>query len=626
MGNVETLPRSENRSATHTGDEERFGPFVERHVGPDGGEIRAMLDVVGAASLGALIDETVPTAIRQSSPLELPQPLSEPEALARLAELAGQNEVKRSLIGMGYYGTHTPSVLLRNLFENPGWYTAYTPYQAEVSQGRLEALLNWQQAVIDLTGMEIANASLLDEATAAAEAMTLARRSSKSKANAFFVDADTHPQTKAVLATRAVPLGIELVEGDPLDDLQADQVFGALLAYPGSSGEIRDLRAAAEALHAAGAIVTVASDLLALCLLEAPGKWGADIVLGSAQRFGVPMGMGGPHAAFFAAKDAVKRSIPGRIIGVSQDARGKPALRMALQTREQHIRREKATSNICTAQVLLAVMAGMYAVWHGGRGLEAIARRVHGRTAELAGRLDAAGIKRVNDHFFDTLTLSLPGKAGAVLEAAAQAGFNLRPIDADHLALSLDETVTAEEVDQLASLLGAAKHGQACCRPARAAGPPEPLSHPPGLRHASQRDPDAALSPQAAAQGSGARSLDDPLGLLHHEAQCGDRDDAGEHGRLRAHPPLRAEEPDHGLPGAVRRPRGLALPDHRLRRRLAAAQCRQPGRVCRSPEHPRLSPLARRCRARCLPHSVIRARHQPGQRRHGRHARRGGRL
>ncbi len=469
MGNVETLPRSENRSATHTGDEARFGPFVERHVGPDGGEIRAMLDVVGAASLGALIDETVPAAIRQSSPLELPQPLSEPEALARLAELAGQNEVKRSLIGMGYYGTHTPSVLLRNLFENPGWYTAYTPYQAEVSQGRLEALLNWQQAVIDLTGMEIANASLLDEATAAAEAMTLARRSSKSKASAFFVDADTHPQTKAVLATRAVPLGIELVEGDPLDDLEADQVFGALLAYPGSSGEIRDLRAAAEALHAAGAIVTVASDLLALCLLEAPGKWGADIVLGSAQRFGVPMGMGGPHAAFFAAKDAVKRSIPGRIIGVSQDARGKPALRMALQTREQHIRREKATSNICTAQVLLAVMAGMYAVWHGGRGLEAIARRVHGRTADLAGRLDAAGIKRVNDHFFDTLTLSLPGKAGSVLEAAAEAGFNLRPIDADHLALSLDETVTAEEVDQLASLLGAASTAKP------AAGLPEPL-------------------------------------------------------------------------------------------------------------------------------------------------------
>ena len=415
-----------------------------------------MLDVVGAASLQALIDETVPAAIRQSSPLELPQPLSEPEALARLAELADQNQVKRSLIGMGYHGTHTPSVLLRNLFENPGWYTAYTPYQAEVSQGRLEALLNWQQAVIDLTGMEIANASLLDEATAAAEAMTLARRSSKSKANAFFVDADTHPQTKAVLATRAVPLGIELVEGDPLADLEADQVFGALLAYPGSSGEIRDLRAAAEALHAAGAIVTVASDLLALCLLEAPGKWGADIVLGSAQRFGVPMGMGGPHAAFFAAKDAVKRSIPGRIIGVSQDARGKPALRMALQTREQHIRREKATSNICTAQVLLAVMAGMYAVWHGGRGLEAIARRVHGRTADLAGRLDAAGITRVNAHFFDTLTLSLPGKAEAVLEAAAQAGFNLRPIDADHLALSLDETVTAEEIDQLAALLGAA--------------------------------------------------------------------------------------------------------------------------------------------------------------------------
>ncbi len=429
-------------------------PFVRRHVGPDAAEIATMLQTVGAASLDELIGETVPRKIRTTDPLELPEALTEHAALARLAGLAATNQVRRSLIGMGYYGTHTPPVLLRNLFENPGWYTAYTPYQAEVSQGRLEALLNWQQAVIDLTGMELANASLLDEATAAAEAMTLAHRSTKGKGDRFFVDADTHPQTLAVLRTRAEPLGIEIVVGDPLADLDAGSVYGALLSYPGSSGEIPDFRPAVEALHGAGAIVAVASDLLALCLLEAPGHWGADIVLGSAQRFGVPMGYGGPHAAFFATRDALKRSVPGRIIGVSQDARGKPALRMALQTREQHIRREKATSNICTAQVLLAVMAGMYAVWHGPRGLKRIATRVHDLTSDLAARLDAAGIARANSHFFDTLTLEVPGKAGALVAAAEKAGFNLRAIDADHLALSLDETVTAEEVEKLADILG----------------------------------------------------------------------------------------------------------------------------------------------------------------------------
>ncbi len=452
MGKVETF----EPAITET----TFGPFVRRHIGPDEAEIAAMLEVVGAPSLAGLIAETVPEAIRQTTPLELPPPLDEPTALARMTDLAGQNEVKRSLIGMGYYGTHTPAVLLRNLFENPGWYTGYTPYQAEISQGRLEALLNWQQAVVDLTGMELANASLLDEATAAAEAMTLAHRMAKSAAEAFFVDSDTHPQTKAVLRTRAAPLGIEIIEGDPLAELEADKVFGALFSYPGSSGEVRDFRPAVEALHGAKALVVAASDLLALCLLEAPGKWGADIVLGSAQRFGVPMGMGGPHAAFFATKDGMKRSMPGRIIGVSQDARGRPALRMALQTREQHIRREKATSNICTAQVLLAVMAGMYAVWHGSRGLKAIAERVHGLTADLAGRLEAAGIARVNAHFFDTLTLAVPDKAAAVLEEAVAAGFNLRIVDADHVALSLDETVTAEEVDSLAGVFRAGSSGR----------------------------------------------------------------------------------------------------------------------------------------------------------------------
>ena len=462
-------------------------PFFRRHVGPDAAEIEAMLETVGAASLDGLIGETVPRKIRTAEPLDLPPALTEHEALARLAALAASNEVKRSLIGMGYYGTFTPPVLLRNLFENPGWYTAYTPYQAEISQGRLEALLNWQQAVVDLTGMELANASLLDEATAAAEAMTLAHRSTGDKGDRFFVDADSHPQTRAVLRTRAEPLGIELVEGDPLRDLDAGTVYGALLAYPGSSGEIRDLRPAVEALHGQGAIAAVSSDLLALCLLEAPGQWGADIVLGSAQRFGVPMGYGGPHAAFFATRDALKRSVPGRIIGVSRDARGKPALRMALQTREQHIRRERATSNICTSQVLLAVMAGMFAVWHGPKGLKRIASRVHERTADLAARLDAAGLERANRHFFDTLTLHVPGRAKKLVADALDAGFNLRLVDADHLALSLDETVTPDEVDRLAGLLGgkAAKTAASGLPPELARATPY-LTHPVFATHRSE--------------------------------------------------------------------------------------------------------------------------------------------
>ena len=326
----------------------------------------------------------MPAAIRTARPLALPRARSEAEALAALRGMAQHNRLATSLIGMGYYGTHTPPVILRNVLENPGWYTAYTPYQAEVSQGRLEAVLNFQQMVVDLTGMELANASLLDEATAAAEAMAMAHRVRRNRSDRFFVDQGCHPQTLAVLRTRAHHLGIELVVGDADADLAGDAVFGALLQYPDTTGRIRDPRAAIAAVQQQGGLAVVATDLLALVLLTPPGELGADIVLGSAQRFGVPMGYGGPHAAFFATKDAHKRAMPGRIIGVSIDARGQPALRMALQTREQHIRRDKATSNICTAQVLLAVMAGFYAVWHGPEGLTRIARRVHGLTALLA--------------------------------------------------------------------------------------------------------------------------------------------------------------------------------------------------------------------------------------------------
>jgi glycine dehydrogenase len=431
------------------------GEFVARHIGPAPDEIAEMLAVVGAASLDDLVARTVPGPVRTRRPLDLPAPLSEAEALAVLAALAAENDVRTSLIGLGWHACHTPPVILRNLLENPGWYTAYTPYQAEVSQGRLEALLTFQQMVVDLTGLDIANASLLDEATAAAEAMTLARRHARSRSAVFFVDADTHPQTLAVLRTRAEPVGIEIVTGDPLADLDGHEVMGALLSWPGSSGAVRDLRPAVDAVHGRGGLVAVASDPLALVLLEPPGRWGADIVLGSAQRFGVPMGYGGPAAAFLATRDAYKRALPGRLIGVSVDARGRPALRMALQTREQHIRREKATSNICTAQVLLAVIAATYAVWHGPEGLTRIAARVSRLTAALAAGLRRAGLGVASDAFFDALTVVAPGRADALLHRARAAGFNLRPVDADRLGVALDETTTPAQVAALLEALGA---------------------------------------------------------------------------------------------------------------------------------------------------------------------------
>jgi glycine dehydrogenase len=359
--------------------------FIPRHIGPRQHEIDEMLKVVGAKSLDDLIDKVVPKAIRQEAPLDLPEPLSERNTLSDLRRMAGRNHVYTSMIGMGYYGCVTPKVILRNVLENPGWYTAYTPYQAEVSQGRLEALLIFQQMVTDLTGLPLANSSLLDEATAAAEAMAMAKRVTRSKANGFFVDRDTHPQTLTVIETRARAFGFEVIVGDPDSEIEADKLFGALLSYPGSSGEVRDHRGAIEKLHGAGALAIVATDLLALALLESPGKLGADVAVGSAQRFGVPMGYGGPHAAFFATREEYRRALPGRIIGVSIDSHGHRSLRMALQTREQHIRREKATSNICTAQVLLAVIAALFGVYHGPAGVARIARRAH-RWAEICAR------------------------------------------------------------------------------------------------------------------------------------------------------------------------------------------------------------------------------------------------
>ncbi|MDU4250411.1 aminomethyl-transferring glycine dehydrogenase [Pseudomonas sp.] len=432
--------------------------FLARHLGPDSAEQQAMLDTLGLGNRDDLIVQTVPPAIRLNRPLDLPTALDEQGALAKLKGYAQKNELWTSLIGTGYYGTLTPTVILRNVLENPGWYTAYTPYQPEIAQGRLESLLNFQQMTIDLTGLDLASASLLDEATAAAEAMALAKRVAKAKSNLFFVDAHCHPQTISVVQTRAEAFGFDVVV-DEVDNLGQHAVFGALLQYPDTRGEIRDLRSVIDALHAQQAIACVASDLLALLLLTPPGELGADVVLGSAQRFGVPMGYGGPHAAFFACRDDYKRAMPGRIIGVSKDARGNTALRMALQTREQHIRREKANSNVCTSQVLLANIASLYAVYHGPQGLKRIAQRVHRLTAVLAAGLTAKGVKVVNQHFFDTLTLDVGAQQQAIVERARAARVNLRIVGEDRLGVSLDETTSAGTLASLFDILLGAGHG-----------------------------------------------------------------------------------------------------------------------------------------------------------------------
>jgi glycine dehydrogenase len=434
-------------------DRSTAASFADRHVGPTAAEVEHMLQTLGLGSLDELVDQAVPASIRDDKPLDLDAAASEAEVLARLRALADSNEVATSLIGQGYYGTHTPGVIRRNVLENPAWYTAYTPYQPEISQGRLEALLTFQTMVSDLVGLDIANASMLDEATAAAEAMTLARRSTKHGGTAFMVDAECHPQTIAVVRTRAEALGIDVVVGDPLADLDPAAAFGVLVQHPGTSGVVRDLRPVAEAVHGAGGLVVAATDLLACCLLVPPGELGADVAVGSAQRFGVPMGFGGPHAGFLATRDRFRRSLPGRLVGVSIDTEGRPAYRLALQTREQHIRREKATSNICTAQVLLAVMAAMYAVYHGPDGLRAIAARTHAHTSALAGRLRAAGYELVNDTWFDTLTVRAPGRAADLHRRAEQRGVNLRHVDGDTFGVSLDETTTAGTLALLAEIL-----------------------------------------------------------------------------------------------------------------------------------------------------------------------------
>jgi len=440
-------------------DLEHASAFVDRHIGPNDAEIAQMLRVLGHDSLDALTDAIVPGSIKSGNPLALPESLTEVQALEKIRAIAGRNKVLRSFIGQGYYGTHTPNVILRNILENPAWYTAYTPYQAEISQGRMEALINFQQMVADLTGMEIANASLLDEATAAAEAMTLAKRSAKSKSNTFLASGDTHPQTLELLRTRAEPLGISIALANSEEEwnvaLAKGDFFGVLAQYPASSGWLADWEKDAEAIHAHNALFVVATDLLALTLLKSPGEMGADIVIGNSQRFGVPFGFGGPHAAFMACRDAYKRSMPGRLIGVSIDTEGNPAYRLTLQTREQHIRREKATSNICTAQVLLAVMASMYAVYHGPEGLTRIARRVARMTAILKAGLQQLGYDQFHHaSAFDTLSLKTGEKTDALMARAVSLGANLRKAWDEYICISLDETTTRADVELLWRIFG----------------------------------------------------------------------------------------------------------------------------------------------------------------------------
>src|SRR4051794_34635495 len=465
-------------------------PFVDRHIGPDEGAIAEMLKVVGFESLDALMDAAVPGRIRAGDALDLPVPATEARAGAELRALASQNNPATAMIGLGYHGTVTPGVIRRNVLEDPSWYTAYTPYQPEISQGRLEALLNFQTMVGDLTGLPTSNASLLDEGTAAAEAMTLVRRAAPKAAGPFVIDADALPQTIAVVQTRAAAMGIEVVVADLTTGLPEGDLAGVLVQYPGASGRIVDPRPLIDAVHDRGALAVVAADLLALTLLEAPGTWGADVVVGSSQRFGVPLFYGGPHAGFMSVRAGLERHMPGRLVGVSVDAAGRPAYRLSLQTREQHIRRDRATSNICTAQVLLAVVAAMYAVYHGPDGLRAIARRIHGDAVGLAEQLRKAGVEVVHDAFFDTLLVRVTGRAAEVVASAHEGGVHLRLVDSDHVGVSVGETSDAAALGAVVRAFGATPRAESWVStqaiPAGLARTTDFLSHPVFNTHRSE--------------------------------------------------------------------------------------------------------------------------------------------
>jgi glycine cleavage system pyridoxal-binding protein P len=551
--------------------------------------------------------------------------MTEREALDKLRETANKNKVLVSLIGQGYYGTITPPVIQRNILENPAWYTAYTPYQPEISQGRLEALLNYQTMICDLTGLDVANASLLDEATAAAEGMAMAERVSKSKAKAFFVDAACHPQTIELIKTRAEPLGWSVVIGNPFTDLDPVDVFGAIFQYPGTHGHVHDFTGLISRLHQTGAIAIVAADILALTLLKSPGEMGADIAIGNSQRFGVPVGYGGPHAAYMSVKDAHKRSMPGRLVGVSVDARGNRAYRLSLQTREQHIRREKATSNICTAQVLLAVMASMYAVFHGPKGIKAIAQQVHQKAVLMAKGLEKLGYTIEPETFFDTITVDVGHMQAVILRSAVAEGVNLRKVGATKIGMSLDERTRPARWKPSGAPLAAISRWPSSSRATacRRACPHQRVSDASDLPHEPRRKRDDPLHQAPVGPRSGARPLDDPARLLHDEAERDSRNAADHLAGIFRHPPLRARRPGAGLPRDDRRPDRKALRRHRLRRLLHAAELRRAGRICRPLDDPQLPHRQRQWSPRRLPDPDLGPRHQPGLGPDGRHEGRG---
>ena len=538
-----------------------------RHIGPSPDEMTEMLKVIGYPSLDAMIDDTVPPSIRQKAPLAWGAAMTEREALDKMRETANRNKKLVSLIGQGYYGTITPPVIQRNILENPAWYTAYTPYQPEISQGRLEALLNYQTMVCDLTGLDVANASLLDEATAAAEAMAMAERVAKSKAKSFFVDEGCHPQTIALLKTRAEPLGWSIVIGNPFTDLDPVDVFGAIFQYPGTYGHVHDFTGLIARLHQTGAIATVAADPLALALLKSPGEMGADIAIGCTQRFGVPVGYGGPHAAYMAVKDAYKRSMPGRLVGVSVDARGNRAYRLSLQTREQHIRREKATSNICTAQVLLAVMASMYAVFHGPKGIKAIAQSVHQKAVLLALGLEKLGYAVEPDVFFDTVTVDVGKLQGIILKNGRRG--RSQPSPHRHHQDRHQPGRALAPGHAGSRLAGVRRRFQGRgfrgrLPPSRNAVAHQRIPDPSDLPYEPCGKRDDPLHPPAVGPGSGARPLDDPARLLHDEAERHSRNAAHHLAGIRRNPPLRAGRSGRRLPPHDHRSQPEALRDHRL--------------------------------------------------------------
>ncbi len=594
--------------------------FADRHIGPGPKDIRAMLATLGVTSVDTLISQAVPKSIRLDRELDLPAAASEAEALAELQALMGRNEVKKSFIGAGYHGCHVPPVIQRNLFENPAWYTAYTPYQSEISQGRLEMLFHFQTLVAELTGLPIASASLLDEATAVAEAIAIAHRHHRDTRDRIALAGTLHPQVLDVVQTRAEPIGMIIEEGE------ADEETAALVVpWPDTFGVYRDHAGAIAKAKEHGALVVFVADPLALAITATPASLGADIAVGSMQRFGVPMGFGGPHAAYCAVSERLMRLMPGRIVGQSTDARGRPAFRLALQTREQHIRRDKATSNICTAQALLANMAAAYSIWHGPDGLQSIAERVHRLASRFADALRGSGNAISGDRFFDTVTVEATGDVDRIVKAAEDGGRLLRMIDGDRVGVTFDETSTEEDLAALASLFGASLSADA---PSRLPGrrPSEgfmtqPVFHENRSETEMMRflrrlaDRDLALDRAMIPLGSCTMKLNAAAEMMPVSWP--------EVAELH---PFAPAVHTAGYHGDGRSARSVARRDHWLRRGFAAAERRQPGRICRPAGDPRMAPLARRHRPRRLPDPVVRARHEPGKRRDGRHADRGGQM